>query len=487
MIALAPLLSLALTAVALLWPAAVGRPRAAALISACGFALALVWVGLPAGPEPQFAAALLRIDAYARSVIALVAGSGLVASLLSRDYFAAPCHRAEAYLLLATAALGGAVLAAADHFASLFLGVELMGVSLAVLNAWPFTRPALEAGIKYLILSGTASALMAFGMALAYADSGSMAFSALHPAGLGGMGLVLILAGLGFKLSWVPFHLWAADVYQGAPAPVAAFLASASKSAAMAVVVRLLLESGAWHNARLAWLLAAVAGLSILVGSLMALLQNRLKRLLAYSAIAHFGYLLIVPAAAGVLGTELATEVVLFYLASYTLAVLLAFGLISACSREGVEPDALADWRGLIPHRPLAAALLTVALLSLAGLPVTVGFVGKFYLFAAAVGAGLWPAAGALLIGSGLGMYYYLRVILELGRPGEPPPAPLPATSLALLGVLGLGVVGLGIQPSPLIAWAGHPRQAVRAQVPSQPSRGSETGPSGPNAHAPAR
>ncbi|GAB4360627.1 MAG: NADH-quinone oxidoreductase subunit NuoN [Methylohalobius crimeensis] len=453
--ALSPLLCLASTAAVLLLPAAMQRPKAAAIVAALGFILTLALLPIAWGEIPTAVPPLLRIDGYALFIIGLIATAGLAVTALYHDYFRQMnlSDRAELYLLLTIAALGGAVLAAAEHFAALFLGLELMGISIAVLTAYPFSRANLEAGVKYLILSGTASSLLLFGAALVYAGGGKMTFSNLDLSGPGSVGLVMILAGLGFKLSWVPFHLWAADVYEGAPAPIAGFLGSASKSAGMAVMLRLLLESGAYKNEVLTALFLLIACLSILTGNWLALLQTRLKRLLAYSAIAHFGYLLIVPAAASRLSTVFAAEAVQFYLLAYTLAVLIVFGLVSALTTEEKEPDDLGAWRGLFHHRPLAAVLISAALLSLAGLPLTVGFVGKFYLFSAAVGGNLWFPALILLIGSGLGMYYYLRVIYELGCSGKiDQPIALPRTSMAILCLLVLLLVGLGIHPGGIIS-----------------------------------
>ena len=455
---LAPLGALGLTALALLLPAALNWPRMGGILALGGFALTLVLL-VPAWQAAPQTIGLLRLDRYALVVTALVTASALMVCALGQDYFRrrSMADRCEIWLLLAVAALGGGVLAGAEHLAALFLGVELLGLPLAALVAHPCGRLHLEAGIKYLILSGSASALLLFGMALVYAQDGTLTFSQLRLEGLAWIGLLLMLAGLAFKLAWVPFHLWIADVYQGAPAPLAAFLASGAKAAAMAAVLRLLLESGAYRLPSLPLLLLLVACLSILIGNWLALLQTRLKRLLAYSAIAHFGYLLIVPAAAIRLGSGLAAEAVLFYLVAYTLAALLAFGLVTVLSPADPEADELTAWHGLFFRRPLAAvlltlALLTLALLSLAGLPLTVGFVGKFYLFAAAVGAGLWLPALVLLAGSGLGMFYYLRVIRDLGRPvREESLFSLPGLSLAALLLLAALLVGMGLHPQGLI------------------------------------
>jgi len=450
LVALGPLLSLALTSVILLLPAALRKPRASAVVAGLGFAATggLLWPAWQVAPV--MATELLRIDRYALVVMAIVTLCGLVVTVVSHEYFAkrGAFHKAELYLLLVIAALGGVVLAAASHFASLFLGVELLGISTAVLIPFPYSRPALEAGVKYLVLSGAASAVLVFGMALVYAGDGTLVFAKLAFSGPGWVGLVMVLAGLAFKLSWVPFHLWAGDVYEGAPAPIAGFLGSASKTAAMAVTMRLLLESGAYRNDVLATLFVFVACFSILGGNWLALLQPRIKRLLAYSAIAHFGFLLVLPATAARVGAGFAAEATLFYLLAYSLAVLVSFGLVSLLSPEDPETDELEKWRGLFHHQPVAAILMTAALLSLAGLPLTIGFVAKFYLFTAAIGGRLWLLALVMVFGSGLGMFYYLRVIYELGRTEVETVAAPAIVSLTMLAVLGLLLLGVGVWPA---------------------------------------
>ncbi len=449
--AIGPLLCLALTTVLLLIPAAFRKPRVAAILAALGFALSgiLLW---PAWEQaPVRVTDLFVLDRYALVVIGIVDLSGLVVTVLCHEYFRTRdiLHRSEIYLLLLIAALGGAVLAGAGHFASLFLGIELMGITTAVLIAFPLTRSTSEAGVKYLVLSGTASAFLVFGMALVYAGDGTLVFSRLNFAESGWVGLVMIWVGLAFKLSWVPFHLWIGDVYQGAPPPVSAFLGSASKVAALAVFMRLLLESKAYQNGMLASLFIVIASFSILFGNWLALLQYRIKRLLAYSAIAHFGYLLVLPAVANKLGSEFVAEATVFYLLAYSLAVLVCFGLISILGNEGEEVDELEDLRGLFHHQPLVAVLFTIALLSLAGLPLTIGFIGKFYLFSAAVDGERWWLALVMVFGSGLGMVYYLRVIFELGQPQTAITRSTTAlTPLLVLGFLATMLIWLGIFPT---------------------------------------
>jgi len=334
------------------------------------------------------------------------------------------------------------------------------------LAAYSFKRSrSLEAGIKYLILSATSTAFMLFGMALLYAQTGSLSYSGIQASleqltqvpSLVWVGSAMIFVAFAFKLSFAPFHLWTPDVYEGAPAPVSAYLATASKVAVFAAFVRLwqtmpAMTSGAMHD-----VLAAVAGLSIVAGNLLALTQTNIKRMLGYSSIAHFGYLLI----ALVSGLNLERSVVAVYLVTYVVTVLAAFGVVVQVSSpyQGADADNLHNYRGLFWKRPYLASVLTVAMLSMAGVPMTAGFIGKFYVMVAGVGAKLWWLLAALVLGSALGLYYYLRfmITLYLLEPGMRRfEAPLnwgrTTGGLVLLAAAAL-VILLGIYPEPLVVF----------------------------------
>jgi NADH-quinone oxidoreductase subunit N len=296
-------------------------------------------------------------------------------------------------------------------------------------------------------------------MALVYAELGTMRFVALGalrstgPVALVGIGMILV--GVGFKLSLAPFHLWAADVYQGAPAPVTAFIATASKGAVMAVLLRYFAAAGWAASAPLVVILTVLAVASMFVGNLLALAQDNLKRLLAYSSIAHMGYLLVALLAAG----PLAATAVAYYLTAYFVTMLGALGVLVVLSGPDREAETLADYRGLAWRRPVLAGVLVAMLLSLAGIPVTAGFVGKFYVLAAGVGAKLWLLVAALAINSAIGLYYYLRVIVVIFRPADEaeslaapaPAAALPLAGAVVLAALMLALVYLGVQPGPAI------------------------------------
>jgi NADH-quinone oxidoreductase subunit N len=280
------------------------------------------------------------------------------------------------------------------------------------------------------------------------------------------LGAALLLIGLGFKLSLAPFHLWTPDVYEGAPAPVASFLATASKVPVLALLLRYVVETHAGRYPALIDTLSMLAILSIIAGNILALRQQNLKRLLAYSAIAHFGYMLVALIASG----PLATEAVGIYLLTYTITTLAAFGVITLISSPvDHEVQALADYRGLFWQHPGLAAILTLALLSLAGVPLTAGFLGKFYVLGAGVGKDQWLLLGAIVAGSAVGLYFYLRAMIQLYlRPATVESSAAPPTEPAgsaprrwawdagggTLVLLLLLMLALGVYPEPFIKLA---------------------------------
>ncbi|MDQ2696500.1 MAG: NADH-quinone oxidoreductase subunit N [Pseudomonadota bacterium] len=461
LLALLPLIVLAAAAVAVMLAAAFRRRHdRVARYTQGGFLLALAAL-VPAGlAAPTQVTPLLIVDGYALFVIALVAGAGLAVAVLAYDYLKPrPGAHEELYLLLLLAVLGAAVLAGSRHFAAFFLGLELLSVALFALVAYPAgAGPAgrsLEAGIKYLILSGVASPLLLFGMALIYAQTGSLEFAALSgPLAAADVyllaGLALVVAGVGFKLSVAPFHLWTPDVYQGAAAPVTAFLATVSKGAVFAVALRWFIAVDGYAAPTLLWTVSLIAMASMLAGNLLALLQDNVKRILAYSSIAHMGYLLVALLAGG----GWAVEAALVYLLAYFITTLGAFGIVGVVSESYPEAQAgnLSDWRGLFWRRPGLAAMFTAMLLSLAGIPLTAGFVGKFYVAAAGVHGALWLALMVLVAGSVIGLFYYLRIVVVMFSAEGAAEAPaVPPASAALLAVLTALLVGLGIYPGPVL------------------------------------
>ena len=446
--ALSPLLILAVTALVALTGIAVRRHAGfTATVASLGFVAAADAAPLAAGP-------LLLVDGLALFVTGLACLLGLAVGLLAHVQLARDAEPPEEFhVLLLLAVLGAATLAAAAHFAALLLGLELLGVALYGLIAYPASRPGpVEAGVKYLVLAGVASAVLVFGMACAYAGTGSLrvADAAAGGSPLAAAGLALILLGLFFKLALVPLHMWTPDVYVGAPAPVTALIATVSKGSVLAVLWRVMAGADGGAPAAAA-ILAAAGAASMLLGNVLALRQTNLKRLVAYSSIAHLGYLTLAVLAGGAVGLA----ALVFYLTAYAVTVTAAFGAVGALAGRGAEAADLDAWRGLLWRRPGPAIVMAVAMLSLAGMPLTAGFLAKVHVLAAGAGAAQWVLVGALVVGSAIGVYYYLRVVLalvekpdeEAAAAGAASLAPAAGTGLAVLTVL---VVLLGVLPAAL-------------------------------------
>src|SRR6185437_710275 len=341
---------------------------------------------------------------------------------------------------------------------SFFLGLEILSVALYALSAYLHTRRrSIEAGVKYLILAGSSSAFLLFGMALIYAQLGTMDLSRLEGLLVGAQnsplvlaGLTFIVTGIGFKLGVVPFHLWTPDVYEGAPAPVTAFIATISKGAIFALLLRYFYTVGAQHFRAVFVLFAIIAIASMLIGNLMALLQNNVKRILAYSSIAHMGYLLVAFEASG----GMASEAVAFYLVAYFITTVGAFGVVTILSDEERDADTLEDYAGLFWRRPVLASIFTLMMLSLAGIPVTAGFLAKFYVVTAGASAGIWALILILVVSSVIGLFYYLRIVATLyaRRPEAAPHAELHSIAGSyVLVALTILLVWLGVYPAPLL------------------------------------
>jgi NADH-quinone oxidoreductase subunit N len=425
LIALLPLLIVGLTVVVVMLSIAWRRDHFVnATLTVIGLNLALFSLFFVWQNGPQDVTPLLRVDGYSMFYIALVLFASLATSTFAYPWLAGyPDNREEFYLLVMIAAMGGILLACANHLAAMFLGIELISLPLFGMVGYAYRQKrSLEAAIKYMLLSAAASSFLLFGMALLYAQTGDLTFAALgknvadtvvhKPLLLAGLGMMLV--GFGFKLSLVPFHLWTPDVYQGAPAPVSTFLATASKIAIFAVVMRLFLWVPFTESESVRLVLSLIAFCSILVGNLLALTQTNIKRLLGYSSIAHLGYLLM--ALIAVQDHQLSMETVGIYLAGYLFSSLGAFGVVSLMSSPYAGPDAesLYSYRGLFWHKPILSSVLTVMFLSLAGIPMTLGFIGKLYVLASGVNAHLWWLTGAVVVGSAIGLYYYLRATVSL-------------------------------------------------------------------------
>jgi NADH-quinone oxidoreductase subunit N len=460
LLALLPLLIVATTAVVLMLGIAIRRSeRATFVLTLVGLALALLSLPFLLSLTPREVTGLLVVDGFALFFTGLILAATLVVALLSHRYWqGCDCEREEFYVLLVLAALGGVVLVGSSHFASFFLGLEILSISLYALIAYTYNeRHRVEAGLKYLILAAASAAILLFGMAMLYAALGTLSFEemASHATGAAPelllVGAGLVMGGAGFKLALVPFHLWTPDVYQGAPLPVTAFIATVSKGAMFALILRFFTQFGLGQYAAVVNGFALLAILSMLLGNLLALLQDNLKRVLAFSSIAHMGYLLVPFVAGGAAGQQ----AIAFYLVAYVVASLLAFGVMTVLSGWDDEAEAIEEYRGLFWRHPWLAVGLVAALFSLAGLPPSVGLVGKFILAATGVEATLWLLLVVLVVGSVIGVFYYARVaiLLFFDREKEGAEAVFAqgwgsAVALATLAAL---VLWLGVYPRPLL------------------------------------
>ncbi|MBB3063006.1 NADH-quinone oxidoreductase subunit N [Microbulbifer rhizosphaerae] len=463
----------------------------AVLVSACVACFAVAGQ-VSRGPGSIGVTGLLLVDHYALFFCLLLLFSAIAVAVLGFNYLK---HRSDStsypeefYILLLLMMLGASTLVFASHFASFFLALELMSLSLYPLLGFAVSGDlsperdqllSLESGLKYLLLSALATALGLFGIALIYAASGALDFSGIAVAArqfgqespLMLAGLALLLIAMAFKLSLVPFHIWTPDVYQGAPTPVTALIATVGKGAVVALLLRFFAGVDLFALPSLTTLLAFMAVASMLIGNLLALLQGNIKRLLAYSSIAHIGYLFV----AFLMGNSaFGIEAVAYYLVAYVVTTLGAFAVVSlvadsalAHTPGGGHPiaDTASDpfhrdyYRGLFWRSPWLAGCLAAMLLSLAGIPLTIGFVGKFYIFAAGVQGQMWLLLAAVILGSALGLYYYLRLLLVMVQREEPSSSGASgAIQLAISGRLlmfSLTAVLLvfGIFPQILINW----------------------------------
>jgi NADH-quinone oxidoreductase subunit N len=413
----------------------------AAIVSALGFAGAGVAAGLLYWKSPEatleVAEAISR-DRFGALAQIVVAGAGFLAVGISYGQRTRREHVGEYFALLAASGAGMIFFVQATNLMTLFLGLEWFSICLYILCAIEIDRvSSLEAGLKYLIVGSFGSAVLLFGSALVYGATGELEFGAIANAideqslvndGLVLAGLAMMLAGLGFKASAAPFHMWTPDVYEGAPTPVTAFMSAATKAAALVLTMRVLVtafpaEEDLWTIA-----VAVIACVSLAWGNIAALVQRNLKRMLAYSSVSHAGFMLIAVAA----NNELGAKGLLYYLIPYSAASLGAFGVIAARERELGERVTIDNIGGMGWERPVLGVSMWVFMLAFAGLPLTGGFVGKFYVFAAAYDAGLWWLVVAGVIATAISLYYYLAVIrsmymrmpaeLQLAPAGGSPP-----------------------------------------------------------------
>jgi len=372
---------------------------------------------------------LMKVDNYGNFAFILILVASIAVGFLSSTWLTHSVEvHDEFFILLQLVVLGAGVLVMSDHFASLFLGFELLSIALVGMVGYSRdSQYSVESSFKYLILSASASSFMLLGIAFIYSQSGSLSFAVEAEPVYSlfySSGILLFLVGVAFKLSLAPFHLWTPDVYQGAPTPVTLLLATVSKIAMFVVLMKFwfsqtsfFTQSFVSNNNVLSTLnlMSVLAILSMIIGNVLALKQQNIKRLLAYSSIAHMGYLLIVLLIISPQSVGLAWQSALFYLAAYVLATVSLFMVLqlTQCNHEDTE-QSIGDWQGMFWQNPLLALLIIVAILSLAGIPLTAGFIGKFYLLTVAVQAQQWWLIAALIVGSGIGLFYYLRIVFTL-------------------------------------------------------------------------
>jgi NADH-quinone oxidoreductase subunit N len=445
---------------------------ATAITMAAGAVMsAAVWM---VGPENLDGVRVLEpyliIDRFTLFFCFILCLGGSLAALLAGGYL--PEHkldRGEFYPLLTFSTVGCMVLAASGDLLSLFLGLETMSLGVYALTGFRRASPrSTEAAVKYFLLGSFAAALLLYGGALLYGATGktdlagiraSLAASSLREGGSTAtvaIGAVLILAGLAFKVSAVPFHMWTPDAYEGAPTPATGYMAVAVKSAAFAVMLRVLviaLGDETWASWAAGWppVVALLAVLTMTVGNLVAGRQESVKRMLAYSSIAHAGYVLVGVVAAAQTGSD-GQASVLFYLLAYTVSTVGAFGTLILCGSRGAEAVSYEDLAGVGKRHPIAAMAFAIFLLSLIGVPPTAGFFGKLYVLRASVGAGLYVLSVVLVLNSALAAYYYLKVLVYMymrePAPGAPLARPMKSgyvvTALVVSAVL---VLGLGLWP----------------------------------------
>jgi NADH-quinone oxidoreductase subunit N len=418
--ALSPELAL-LAATGLLLMVAVLVPRVArrfvgAAVCAAGFATAFVLAVVLADRSEHAQAvigdAIVR-DRWGTLAQILIAGSGLIAVLLSYRERMRDDHVAEYYALLAAAGAGMAFFVQANNLMTLFLGLEWFSIALYILCAIDIDLiGSLEAGLKYLVVGAVGAATLLFGSALVYGTTGQLEFGKIAAAGhtddaLLVVGLAMIITGLGFKVSAAPFHMWTPDAYQGAPTPVTAFMASATKIAALAVTYRVLVTAFPGNEDLWRVAIAVIACVSLAVGNIAALLQRNVKRILAYSSVSHAGFMLIPIAAAN----ELGAKALMYYLVPYAAMSLGAFGVVAARERELGMPVTIENLAGFGWERPLFGAAMATFMAGFLGFPLTGGFIGKFYAFAAAWDSGYWWLIVAGVIATMISAYYYLGVV----------------------------------------------------------------------------
>jgi NADH-quinone oxidoreductase subunit N len=442
---------------------------ALAALGATGLAL-LPFTGLAV----TAARGLIAVDGFALFFKVIFLVSAALTILLSKRYLEVEGARpGEYYFLILSATLGMMVMAGGIDLITLFIGLETMAIAFYVLAG--FIKPnrrSNEAAVKYFVLGAFSLGILLYGMSLIYGLAGTTRLRdiavilAAEPAGPAlRLAVILVVAGLAFKIAAVPFHMWAPDVYEGAPTPITAFLSVGSKAASFAMLLRIFLEGLPAASAEWRALFYVLAVLSMTVGNVAALTQSNVKRLLAYSSIAHAGYVLI----GVVAGTSRGITAALVYLMVYVFMQMGAFGVLAWLRRQDVVGDELKDLSGLFQRSPWVATAMLVFMLSLGGVPLTAGFMGKLWLFSAAIEAGYVWLAVIAVINSAVSLYYYIRIVVFMWMKEEVSASPLvPAPALALALAISLAAtLALGLYPGPLFDFADASARALGVAPPA--------------------
>ncbi|HLH75981.1 MAG TPA: NADH-quinone oxidoreductase subunit N [Candidatus Binataceae bacterium] len=460
-----PLIVLAVTAmVVLLVGARLSEEEGEGLgwLSLVGLVIAFIFALGMIGPSELTFSGALVVDNFSAYFFLILLFAAAVTVLMSLDYVAQQgLPGAEYYALLLFATIGMLLMAAAGDLIIIFLGLETMSIAVYVMAGLARRDPkSNEAALKYFLLGAFSTGFLLYGIAFIYGATGSvklaqvsaaMGHSSHQPLLLLGVGLLLI--GFAFKVAAVPFHMWTPDVYEGAPTSVTAFMAVGVKLAAFAGFVRVFMVHLPAISPDWSWVLWVIAALTVTAGNTIALLQTNLKRLLAYSAIAHAGYMLVAMTAGGI-G---AGGAVLYYLLGYAFTNLGAFAILIALARQGEPNDRIDDLRGLATRHPILAAAMTLLLLSLVGVPPLAGFVGKFYLFSAALSAGYVWLVVIAVVNSVISAYYYLTPVVAMyaGTGGVEPGRVYARPALVAAIAIGVaGTIAIGLFPQPYMAAA---------------------------------
>jgi NADH-quinone oxidoreductase subunit N len=448
--------------VVLLADAFVPRSRHAVIgwLSVAGLALTAAVLVPYAGEQATAARGMVAVDGFGAFFKFLFLLAAALTILMSPRYLDIEGARPGTYyFLILTATLGMMFMASGIDLITIFIGLETMAISFYILAG--FIKPnrrSNEAAVKYFLLGTFSLGLLLYGMSILYGLTATTNLRTIATLLVGDtqhtwlpLGVILVVAGVGFKIAAVPFHMWAPDVYEGAPTPITAFLSVGSKAAAFAMLLRIFFEGLPSVNEDWGLLFYALAIVTMTVGNIAALTQSNIKRMLAYSSIAHAGYLLIgVIAATRVPQTGI--KATLVYLMVYTFMQFGAFGVVTLLRRQDVIGEELKDMSGLVQRSPLAGTAMLLFMLSLGGIPPTAGFMGKFWLFSAAIDGGYYWLAVIGVLNSAVSLYYYLRVVVFMWFKGEPTGSELvvsPAMAI-LLAVTIAGTVAIGIYPRPL-------------------------------------